>query len=73
MTDAPDARGGALTEPQTHEPQSAVRWILIAVLVVALVLLVAWARRNPPFDERVPDPPDAMATMVVPSDDRGGV
>jgi hypothetical protein len=73
VTDTPDTTGPAFAEPETHEPQSAVRWILIAVLVVALVLLVSWARRNPPFDDRVPDPPEALATMILGHDDRGGV
>ena len=35
---------------------SMIRWILIAAVVIVLVLFIAWARRNPPFDDRDPGP-----------------
>jgi hypothetical protein len=47
---------------------SATRWILIAAVVIALVLFIAWARREPGFDDRVPDPEDAVATYVITAD-----
>jgi len=65
------AESGAAAEPATSG--STTRWIVIALLVVALVLFIAWARRNPPFDDRVPDE-DGIAVLVVNDiDDRGGV
>jgi hypothetical protein len=73
VTDAPDTTGEVVAGSETHERQSAVRWIVIALLVVALVLFVAWARRNAPFDDRVPDSPDALPALVVHHLDRGGV
>ena len=42
-----------------------IRWIVAALVVLAVVLLLAYARRNPGFDERVPDPEDAVASLVV--------
>jgi hypothetical protein len=38
------------------------------VVVVALVLFIAWARRNPPFDDRDPGPDDAVAAFVYTAD-----
>jgi hypothetical protein len=47
---------------------SATRWVLIVAVVIALVLFIAWARREPGFDDRVPDPEDAVAAFVVSAD-----
>jgi hypothetical protein len=54
---------------------SAVRWILIALVVIVLVLFIAWARREPGFDDRIPDPEDAVsaASALVIAADRGGL
>ena len=47
---------------------STIRWILIAAVVIVLVLFIAWARRNPPFDDRDPGPDeDAVRTRRSPS------
>jgi hypothetical protein len=35
------------------------RWLLAAVVVLALVALLAWARNDPGVGGRVPDPEDA--------------
>jgi LPXTG-motif cell wall-anchored protein len=61
-----DAESDTGAAPQTGV--SATRWILIIAVVVALVLFIAWARREPGFDDRVPDPEDAVAAFVVPAD-----
>jgi len=58
--------------PQETEAVSATRWVLIVAVVIALVLFVAWARREPGFDDRVPDPEDAATAMVV-TLDRGAI
>ena len=50
------------------EPVSTTRWVLIVAVVVALVLFIAWARREPGFDDRVPDPEDAVAAFVFVAD-----
>jgi hypothetical protein len=47
---------------------SATRWVLIVAVAIALVLFIAWARRNPGFDDRVPDPEDAVAVVVADAD-----
>jgi hypothetical protein len=41
------------------------RWIIAAIVLVLLVGLLAYARRNPPFDDRVPDTEDSVAVLVV--------
>ncbi len=56
---------------------SMIRWILIAAVVIVLVLFIAWARRNPPFDDRDPGPDedavrDAAIALVITAD-RGGL
>ena len=51
---------------------STIRWILIAAVVIVLVLFIAWARRNPPFDDRDPGPDDAAIALVITAD-RGGL
>jgi len=66
--DAPQETGA----PQESGTGSATRWILIVLVVVALVLFIAWARRNPPFDDRDPGPDDAASAVVVTAG-RGGV
>jgi hypothetical protein len=40
------------------------RWIIAAIVLILLVGLLAYARRNPPFDDRVPDPEDAAVVVV---------
>ena len=50
---------------QESEGVSTTRWIIIALVVVAIVLFIAWARRNPPFDDRDPGPDDASIALVV--------
>ncbi len=57
---------------QESEGVSTTRWIIIALVVVAIVLFIAWARRNPPFDDRDPGPDDAAIALVVTAD-RGGI
>ena len=52
-------------EPIAADTFSPTRWILIALVVVAIVLFIAWARRNPPFDDRDPGPDDASIALVV--------
>jgi len=57
---------------QESEGVSTTRWIIIALVVVAIVLFIAWARRNPPFDDRDPGPDDASIALVATAD-LGGV
>ena len=61
-TGLPDA---TTTSAASEQPASAIRWVLIALVVVALVLFIAWARREPGFDDRVPDPEDAVGALVI--------
>ena len=37
----------------------ATRWVLGAIVVVAIVALLAWARNDPGVDDRQPDPPSS--------------
>ena len=37
------------------------RWVLGAIVVVAIVALLAWARNDPGVDDRDPDPPQASS------------
>ena len=53
---------------QESEGVSTTRWIIIVLVVVAIVLFIAWARRNPPFDDRDPGPDDAAIALVVTAD-----
>ena len=53
---------------QESEGVSTTRWIIIALVVVAIVLFIAWARRNPPFDDRDPGPDDASIAVVATAD-----
>ena len=39
------------------------RWVVIVLVAVAIVLLLAYARRDPGFDDRVPDAEDAAAII----------
>jgi hypothetical protein len=40
------------------------RWIIGVIAALAIVALLAYARRDPGFDDRVPDPEDAAALVV---------
>jgi hypothetical protein len=42
---------------------SAVRWMLIVIVVVAIVCLLAYRRNDPGVGGRVPDPEDAAAVV----------
>jgi hypothetical protein len=44
---------------------STTAWVVAAVAAVAIVLLLAYARRDPGFDDRVPDPPEDSAAVTV--------
>jgi len=52
---------------------STMRWVVIVLVVVAIVLFIAWARRNPPFDDRVPDEDGIPVLIVNDVNDRGGL
>ena len=47
-------------EPTAADAVSPTRWIVIVLVVVAIILFISWARRNPPFDDRDPGPDDAV-------------
>jgi hypothetical protein len=53
---------------QTDRDVSTTAWVIAAVAAVAVILMIAWARRDPGFDDRVPDPPDAAAHAAVAAD-----
>ncbi len=60
-------------EPTATDAVSPTRWIVIVLVVVAIILFISWARREPGFDDRVPDPPegavsDAVAALVYTAD-----
>jgi hypothetical protein len=40
------------------------RWVISAIVVVAIVALLAWARNDPGVGGRTPDPEDASAASV---------
>ena len=42
------------------------RWVVGAIVAVAIVALLAWARNDPGVDDRDPDPP--QSTEVVTDD-----
>ena len=46
---------------------NAVRWMIIAILVVAIVCLLAYRRNDPGVGGRVPDPEDAATVIVDPA------
>ena len=48
---------------------SAGRWAIAALVALAIVLLVAYARNDPGVGGRIPDPEDAV-NVVVDDDDR---
>jgi hypothetical protein len=39
-------------------------WIIGVIAALAIVALLAYARRDPGFDDRVPDPENATALVV---------
>jgi hypothetical protein len=49
----------------------AARWLIAAVVVLAIVALLAWARNDPGIDGRVPDPEDARAGIGIVDDGLG--
>ena len=65
------AESGASAGPATSG--STTRWVVIVLVVVAIVLFIAWARRNPPFDDRVPDEDGIPVLIVNDVNDRGGL
>jgi hypothetical protein len=40
------------------------RWVIAAIVVLAIVALLAWARNDPGVGGRIPDPEDAVAVTV---------
>ncbi len=42
-----------------------VRWVLAAIVAAAVVALLAWARNDAGVDDRIPDPEDATAAIVL--------
>jgi hypothetical protein len=44
---------------------SPARWVIAAVVVIAIVALLAWARHDAGVDDRVPDPEDAAPALVL--------
>ena len=48
-------------DEESDRDVSTTAWVIAAVAAVAVILLIAWARRDPGFDDRVPDPPSAAA------------
>ena len=53
----------ATDTPGTH----VMRWIVGVIAALAIVALLAYARREPGFDDRVPDPDDAAALILQPA------
>ena len=49
------------TDGASDRDVSTTAWVVAAVAAIAVVLLIAYARRDPGFDERVPDPPAELA------------
>ena len=41
------------------------RSIVAAIVVLAIVALIAWARNDPGVGGRIPDPEDAAAALTV--------
>jgi hypothetical protein len=48
--------------------RSALAWVVAAIVVIAIVALLAYARNDPGVGGRVPDPEDAMSLVVAGSD-----
>jgi hypothetical protein len=42
-----------------------VRWVVVAIAALAVIALLAYRRGDPGVGDRVPDPEDAMALVVV--------
>jgi hypothetical protein len=40
------------------------RWVLAAIVALAIVALLAWARHDAGVDDRVPDPEDVLAVVI---------
>jgi hypothetical protein len=43
----------------------ATRWTLVAIVVLAIVGLVAWARNDPGVGDREPDPPSSTVLTTT--------
>jgi hypothetical protein len=41
------------------------RWLIGAIVALAIVALLAWARNDAGIDDRIPDPEDAVAVLMV--------
>jgi hypothetical protein len=40
------------------------RWVVGAIVALAIVALLAWARNDPGVDDRDPDPPQSTTTVT---------
>jgi hypothetical protein len=40
------------------------RWVIAAIVALAIVALVAYARNDAGVDDRIPDPEDAMSVVI---------
>jgi hypothetical protein len=36
-------------------------WVITALVIIAIIALIAYARNEPGIDDRVPDPEDVMS------------
>jgi hypothetical protein len=41
------------------------RWLIGAIVALAIVALLAWARNDAGIDDRIPDPEDAAAVLIT--------
>jgi hypothetical protein len=53
------------------ERTTVTRWVIVALAVLAVVALLAYARNDPGVGGRVPDPEDAGALVVDGGGDHG--
>jgi hypothetical protein len=44
---------------------NAVRWVIAVIVALGIVALLAWRRGDPGVGERIPDPEDATAVVLV--------
>jgi hypothetical protein len=51
-------------ELQHDRDVSTTAWVVTAVAAIAVLLMLTYARREPGFDERVPDPPADITQEV---------